>query len=101
PIRNPIEMATTWPEVESKLNAHPEYPGLFKKAYGVDHIDSLTVAKALAQFQRTLISGNSRFDRWYNREEIMLNEQELRGFILFTTEEADCFHCHGLGGLIT
>jgi len=101
PIRNPLEMATTWPEVEAKLNAHDEYPELFKRAYGVDYIDSLTVAKALAQFERTLISGNSKFDRWYNRQEIMLNDQEIRGFILYTTEEADCFHCHGLGGLIT
>ncbi len=101
PIRNPLEMATTWPEVEAKLNAHEEYPDLFKQAYGVDYIDSLTVAKAIAQFERTLISGNSKFDRWYNRQEIQLSPQELRGFILYTTEEADCFHCHGLGGLIT
>lgn len=101
PVRNPIEMNSSWPEVEAKLNAHPEYPELFKKAFDVDYIDSLTVAKALAQFQRTLISGNSKFDRWYNRQEIQLSEQELRGFILYTTEEADCFHCHGLGGLIT
>lgn len=101
PVNNPIEMASSWPEVESKLNANAEYRELFKKAFNVDYIDSLTVTKALAQFQRTLISGNSKFDRYYNRQEIQLTEQELRGFILYTTEEADCFHCHGLGGLIT
>jgi len=101
PVRNPIEMASSWPEVEAKLNAHAQYPQLFKQAYNVDYIDSLTVAKALAQFQRTLISGNSKFDRWYNRQEIQLSEQELRGFVLYTTEEADCFHCHGLGGFMT
>lgn len=101
PVRNPIEMASSWQEVESKLNAHTEYPQLFKAAFNVDYIDSLTVTKAIAQFMRTLISGNSRFDRWHNRQEIQLNDQELRGFILYTTEEADCFHCHGLGGLIT
>jgi cytochrome c peroxidase len=101
PIRNPIEMNSSWDEVESKLNAHAEYPALFKGAYNVDYIDSLTVAKAISQFLRTLISGNSRFDAWYNRQEMMLTPQELRGFALFTTEEADCFHCHSLGGLIT
>jgi cytochrome c peroxidase len=101
PVRNPIEMNSNWPEVESKLNAHPEYPRLFKEAFGVSYIDSLSVAKALAQFQRTLISGNSKFDRWYNRQETMLSDQELRGFVLYTTEAADCFHCHGLGGFIT
>lgn len=101
PIVNPIEMNTTWPEVEAKLNSNDEYKQLFKEAYDVDYIDSLTVAKALAQFERTLISGNSRFDKWYNQQAIQLTEQELRGFVLYTTEEADCFHCHGLGGLIT
>jgi cytochrome c peroxidase len=74
---------------------------LFKQAYDVDRIDSLTVAKALGQFVRTLISGRSRFDAWYNRQETPLNDQEMRGFVLYTTEQADCFHCHGLGGLIT
>ncbi len=101
PITNPIEMNTTWPEVEAKLNADEEYKLLFKKAYNVDVIDSLTVAKAIAQFERTLISGNSKFDKWYNQQSIQLSESETRGFILYNGEGADCFHCHGLGGLIT
>ncbi|MGB1317909.1 MAG: cytochrome-c peroxidase, partial [Flavobacteriales bacterium] len=101
PVTNPIEMNATWPEVEAKLNAHSEYPELFKNAYDVDYIDSLHVAKAIAQFERTLISGNSRFDKWYNQQAIQLTEQELRGFVLYTTEEADCFHCHGLGAFMT
>jgi cytochrome c peroxidase len=101
PVTNPIEMNTTWPEVEAKLNADAEYRELFKQAYNVDYIDSLTVAKAIAQFERTLISGNSKFDKWYNQQAIQLTEAETRGFILFNGEGADCFHCHGLGGLIT
>lgn len=101
PVTNPLEMNATWPEVEAKLNAHPEYPELFKQAFGVNRIDSLSVAKAIAQFERTLISGNSRFDKWYNQQLIQLTDQELRGFVLYSTEGADCFHCHGLGGLIT
>jgi len=101
PVTNPIEMNTTWPEVEAKLNADEEYKLLFKQAYNVDVIDSLTVAKAIAQFERTLISGNSKFDKWYNQQIIQLSESELRGFILYNGEGADCFHCHGLGGLIT
>lgn len=101
PIRNPIEMNTTWPEVEVKLNADEDYKQLFKEAYNVDYIDSLTVAKAIAQFVRTLISGNSKFDKYYNQQVATLTEQELRGLILYNTEAADCFHCHGLGGLIT
>jgi len=50
------------------------------------------------QFVRTLISSNSRFDK-YMRGEVQLTNDELSGFILFTTEEgADCFHCHGGDG---
>jgi cytochrome c peroxidase len=101
PVRNPIEMNTTWPEVEAKLNASNEYVELFTQAYDVDVIDSVHVAKAIAQFIRTLISGNSKFDKWYNQQAIQLTEAETRGFILFNGEGADCFHCHGLGGLIT
>lgn len=101
PVTNPIEMNATWPEVEAKLNSHASYPELFKQAFNVDYIDSLHVAKAIAQFERTLITGNSRFDKWYNQQTIQLTEQELRGFVLYNGEGADCFHCHGLGGLIT
>ncbi|MCF8464746.1 MAG: cytochrome-c peroxidase [Flavobacteriales bacterium] len=101
PVTNPVEMNTTWPEVEAKLNADATYKLLFKQAYNVDYIDSLTVAKAIAQFERILISGNSKFDKWYNQQSIQLSESELRGFILYNGEGADCFHCHGLGGLIT
>lgn len=101
PVVNPIEMATTWPEVEAKLNNDAEYPQLFKEAFDIDVIDSVHVSKAISQFIRTMISGNSKFDKWYNQQTIQLSEQELRGFVLYNSEEADCFHCHGLGGLIT
>lgn len=101
PVTNPIEMNTTWPEVEAKLNASEEYVQLFQKAFNVQRIDSVHVSKAISQFLRTLMSGNSKFDKWYNQQVASLSDQELRGFVLYTTEQADCFHCHGLGGLIT
>ena len=65
PVTNPIEMHDTWPNAISKLIAHPDYPGLFKRAFNIDSedIDSMYVAKAIAQFERTLISGNSKFDQ--------------------------------------
>jgi cytochrome c peroxidase len=56
------------------------------------------IAKAISQFQRSLVSHNSRFDR-YTRGELNLTAQEFRGYVLFTTESgADCFHCHGTQG---
>ena len=98
PVINPIEMHETWPNATEKLNVHSEYPDLFKKAFDIDEIDSNYVVKAIAQFERTLISGNSKWDKWI-RGEVMLTEQELRGWDLFNIDGpyvgADCFHCHG------
>lgn len=101
PVTNPIEMNTTWPEVEAKLNADADYLQLFKEAYDIDVIDSVHVSKAISQFLRTLVSANSKFDKFYNQQVANLTDQELRGLVLYNTEAADCFHCHGLGGLIT
>ena len=56
------------------------------------------IQKAIAQYVRSLVSGNAKFDRYLQGQE-QLTPQELHGYILFTTEEgADCFHCHGSGG---
>ena len=76
----------------------PGYPELFKKAFGSETITVENMGKAIAQFIRTLISADSKFDK-YLRGEIQLSASELNGFVLFTTEEgADCFHCHGAAG---
>ena len=73
----------------------PEYRDLFAKAFGTKDVTMERISKAIAQFIRTLNSSNSKFDRYLKGEE-QLNNSELNGFILFTTEEgADCFHCHG------
>ena len=94
PVTNPIEMNATWPDVLTKLNADSYYRDEFKFVYGVNVIDSFDVAKALAQFERTMISGNSRYDK-YLRGELILTDEELRGRELYNDEKADCTHCHG------
>jgi cytochrome c peroxidase len=94
PVVDPLEMHANWPEVLVKLNEDQEYRDLFKLVYKVDVIDSLDVARAIAQFERTMVSGNSRFDK-FERGELLLNPDELRGFQVFATEKGDCFHCHG------
>ena len=78
----------------SRLNNSELYRDLFKKAFNVDVITSKEVAYALAQFERIMISSNSKYDR-YLRGETMLTDQELEGMVLYNSEEADCFHCHG------
>lgn len=104
PVTDPLEMDDNWPNVENKLQNDPLYPPLFYKAFGTDQIDSNLVVKALAQFIRTLISGESRFDNFimaYSGEYPptngpLLNQQEIQGFQIFMAEgKGDCFHCHG------
>lgn len=74
------------------------YPDLFYKAFGSSTVTMRNISRAVAQFVRTLVSANSRFDK-YLRGDLQLTQEELEGFILFTTEEgADCFHCHGSSG---
>ena len=95
PVTDPKEMKSTWTNVEQKLQNHPEYPNLFSKAFGTSKIDSILVTKAIAQFERTLISSNSRFDKYLTGQGT-LTPQELNGFNVFMNEtKGDCFHCHG------
>jgi len=70
------------------------YPPLFKKAFGSDVVTFKNIAKAIAQFVRTLISSDSKFDK-YLRGEAQLTPSELNGYVIFNTEKGDCFHCHG------
>ena len=62
PVSDPIEMNSSWLVVEQKLQQHTDYPSLFKKAFGETIIDSTLITKAIAQFERTLISSNSKFE---------------------------------------
>ncbi len=95
PITNPIEMHDTWVNVASKVNADATYRTMFTNAFGSVPIDSNLITKALAQYERTLISGNSKFDRYLLRQ-VNLTPSELNGFGLYMDESgADCFHCHG------
>ena len=93
PVTNPIEMHNNWSNVETVLNSDIDYPDLFKAAFNIDYIDSNHVVKAISQYERTLISANSKLDRWLNNEE-QLTISELNGYAIFNTEKGDCFHCH-------
>ncbi|MFD1161573.1 cytochrome-c peroxidase [Hwangdonia seohaensis] len=95
PVSDPIEMKSSWTQLETELQQHPEYPNLFQQAFGTSKIDSTVVTKAIAQFERTLISSNSKFDK-YLLGEATLTPEELNGFNVFMDEtKGDCFHCHG------
>ena len=95
PVRNPIEMHSSWSNVALRLQQDQEYPTMFLNAFGTERIDSTLVTKAIAQFERTLISGNAKFDQ-YLLGNTSLNQQEVNGFTIFMSEDkGDCFHCHG------
>lgn len=95
PVINPIEMHSVWDDVVDKLQSNKDYPVLFKKAFGTDKISIDLTVKAIAQFERTIISANSKFDK-YLRHEVDLTYDERIGYQIFEREEkGDCFHCHG------
>jgi cytochrome c peroxidase len=101
PVMNPVEMHLQWTEAVSRLQNHDTYPYLFKKAFNTYVVDKELVAKAIAQFLRTMISGNSKFDRVLRNEENFTTD-EAYGYELFGRDKvesagimgADCFHCH-------
>ncbi|MCS6930019.1 MAG: cytochrome C peroxidase [Saprospiraceae bacterium] len=106
PVEDPIELHNTWPNVIEKLKKHPVYPELFRKAFGIRDREEITkelAAKAIAQFERILISsGTSRFDRFLQGDLDALDDEELDGKLMFFEEgaraglpDAQCFHCHG------
>lgn len=97
-LMDPSEFAGNPEQIVKRLQAIPMYPPLFKEAFGSETITFERVCQALAQFVRTLVSSDSKFDR-YMRGEAQLTAEEMKGYVLFTTEEgADCFHCHGGSG---
>jgi len=107
PIPNPIEMHQSWKDAVSKLSADMTYRNRFFRAFGTSNIDSTQVAKAIAQFLRTMVSSNSKYDVMYkyiNGQSLSSNEsqilatvdaEEWAGYDLFKSlNGADCFHCH-------
>lgn len=101
PVTNPIEMAAKWPDVVKKLQADSRYPDLFFSAFGTRTVDSNLVVKAIAQFERTLVSFSSRFDKfYYGGDSSALNAGEKRGLAIFTGVGM-CNNCHLMNTLLT
>jgi cytochrome c peroxidase len=88
------EMDMTGTEIEARLTVDTLYVRLFRQAYGDGPITLAGVTKALATYQRTLISARSPYDRWQAGEVTALSESARRGAELFLGEKGDCWHCH-------
>ena len=89
------EMAmTSIGHVVDKIRSIDEYDSLFEEAFDGKQANVTTIGKALASYQRLLVSGNSAFDRfYYNNEEDAISDQAKQGFKLFTGK-ANCVICH-------
>ncbi|MFH0894534.1 MAG: cytochrome c peroxidase [Bacteroidota bacterium] len=93
-IHAPHEMKSDTNRAKALLQSIPFYPPLFKKAFGSDIITAKNMGRAIAQFMRSMVSANSKFDQWL-RGETSLTASEMSGYNIFNTETGDCFHCHG------
>jgi cytochrome c peroxidase len=92
PIQNSREMNSRPEELIKKLSAIAGYRSLFLEVFGEEPTFD-NVAKAIATFERTITSKNSRFDRYVMGEQDALTAQEKRGLILFLSKAA-CSRCH-------
>lgn len=99
PIANPIEMNLPHAECLKRLNADAEYKALFAKAFGEGDIAMVHVTKAIAAFERTIVSGNSPFDRYqYGGDKKALSESAARGLAIFMDrDKGNCATCHLVG----
>ena len=95
---NPIELGLSNDSYLEKFRSDSIYKDLFFKAFGggQENINEKNIRYALASFQRTLISGNSPYDKYvYQNQKNIMSASAIRGLNIFNGETAECFHCHG------
>ncbi len=92
PIANPGEMAFTHELAVDVLRSIPQYRARFKQLFGSDQIKIDMVTDAIAAFEETLVTPDSRFDKWLKGDKQAINQTELEGYKLF--KDAGCTACH-------
>ena len=93
PMANPIEMGNNHTTVVSTLRGIQGYKPLFRKAFGDEEITLDRVAKAIATFERTIVSGNAPYDRYRAGDRKALSEAQVRGMKVYF-DKAKCDQCH-------
>jgi len=94
PIGDHNEMNSSLTLVSKRLKKVKEYVELSKKAYNRIP-DPFVIVRAIATYERTLISGNSRVDQYHHNKKATLSKSELRGMELFFSNKTNCSKCHG------
>jgi cytochrome c peroxidase len=92
PIANPKEMAFTHELTVDVLRSIPQYRTRFQQLFGADKINIGMVTTAIAAFEETLVTPDSRFDKWLKGDKQALSQTELEGYKLF--KESGCTSCH-------
>jgi cytochrome c peroxidase len=93
PIQSPGEMNMPIDQLMDRLNSIPEYKPLFAAAFPGETISPKTLAKAIATYERTVVSQRAPFDDWIDGNEKAISEEAKRGFVLFNSK-AQCSACH-------
>jgi cytochrome c peroxidase len=93
PMMSTAEMNIQPDEVVVKLRALPQYQSLFRAAFGEKGITTETIVKAIASYERTIISADAPFDRYVKGDDNAISPEARRGFVLFNTK-AHCATCH-------
>ena len=99
PIDEHNEFGFNVVELTRKLQRDPKYMLMANQAYDRE-IDPFVITRAIATFERSLISGNSIYDKYVIGNPMVLNPKELQGMSLFFSSKTNCFSCHG-GELFT
>jgi cytochrome c peroxidase len=93
PIQAPDEMNMPLDRALGTLRGIPGYRAMFERAYPGEGITGATVGKAIATFERTVVSGSAPFDEWVAGRASAISASAERGFVLFNTK-ANCAKCH-------
>ena len=95
PIENPVEMGFTHAEAVRRLSGIKGYAPLFKAAFGDESVSIDRIAMAIATFERTVLTGNSPYDRWKAGDKSAMSPAAVMGYELFNDEKrANCAACH-------
>ena len=100
PVLDSIELHNNWDAVATRIKNNSDYMTMFRRAFGITTVDSINkylVVKAIAQFERTLISADAKIDK-IARKEAFFTDDEQSGYNLFfnvlDAPDAQCAHCH-------
>ena len=99
PVANPMEMGAQWDNVVEKLKQVPDYQIAFADLYAEQGLTKATVTDAIASFEQSLVTSNSRFDQYLRGNNEILTATEKTGYDLFKDNCASCHVGPALGGL--